>query len=215
VLPNELMLVANFKRHYNMKIILTLLFPVIFGTTIYGQVITYDDFKTVIPFLQKEDFKEAFKKTSQLLSTTQNDSSDLRGIVTYMNIFSSAGMVIVNQMTHDEFKKNADKYVGQWIVMPAHPCIDSSISGAFDVLQFLTNDGRIEGITIAGNKTKTNILCFEHFNYADPIKPSDFIGKNVRCGGVLEKVDINPNKSMIWISRLHISNAFAREMTPR
>src|SRR5687768_16403390 len=109
-----------------MKIILTILLPLIVATTSYGQIITYDDFKLVIPFLQKEDFKGAFDKTSQLLSSTQNDSSDLRGIVTYMNIFSAAGMVTVDQMTHADFLKNVNKYVGQRLVMSAHPCIDSS-----------------------------------------------------------------------------------------
>lgn len=91
-----------------MKFILALLLSLLVGTKIDGQVITYDDFKTVIPFLQKEDFEAAFEKTNQLLSSTQNDSSDLRGIVTYMNMFSSAGMVSLDQMTYDNFSKNAN-----------------------------------------------------------------------------------------------------------
>lgn len=92
-----------------MKFILILFLPLLVTSASYGQVITYDEFKTVIPFLQKEDFKVAFDKTSKLLSNTQNDSSDLRGIVTYMNIFSAAGMVSLDQMTHAEFLKNANQ----------------------------------------------------------------------------------------------------------
>jgi len=197
-----------------MKLILTLLLPLLIATTSYGQVITYDDFKTVIPFLQKEDFKSAFEKTSQLLSATQNDSSDLRGIVTYMNIFSAAGMVTLDQMTHEDFLKNANKYVGQRLVMSAHPCIDSSAQG-YNSLKFVTEKGQLQGMTIAANNKKTNIHCFEYFKYADPINPSELIGKIVRCGGTLETVEVNPNNSKIWISRLHINNAFAREMTSR
>jgi hypothetical protein len=197
-----------------MKIILTFLFPFIFGATSYAQVITYDDFKTVIPFLQTEDFKSAFEKTNQLLSSTQNDSSDLRGIVTYMNIFSAAGMVTLGQMTYEDFSKNANKYIGQMIVMSAHPCIDSSENG-YNSLKFITYENKLQGMTITANNAKTNILCFEYFDYSDPINPSDFIGKNVRCGGILQAVETNPNKSKIWISRLHISNAFARIMRPR
>ena len=197
-----------------MKIILTLLIPFIFKTTAYGQSITYDDFKTVIPFLQKEDFKGAFEKTSQLLSTTENDSSDLRGIVTYMNIFSAAGMVTLDQMSHDNFLITANKYLGQRLVMSAHPCIDSSVQG-YNSLQFLTQDGTLQGMIISSNNKNTNILCFEYFKYADKINPADFIGKNVRSGGILESIEVNPNKSKIWIARLHITNAFARVMTPR
>ncbi|TWI78303.1 hypothetical protein IQ13_3985 [Lacibacter cauensis] len=194
-----------------MKLILSLLFPLIIATVSYGQVIIYDDFKSVIPFLQKEDFKGAFDKTSQLLSSTQNDSSDLRGIVIYMNIFSSAGMVTLDQMSHADFLKKANKYVGQRLVMSAHPYIDSSAHG-YNSLQFFTKDGQLQGMTITANNTKTNILCFEYFKYAGPINPSEFIGKNVRCGGTLISVEVNPNNSKIWISRLHIGNAFARAM---
>ena len=197
-----------------MKYILTLLFHIIVAKTSYGQVITYDDFKSVIPFVQKEDFKIAFKKTTELLKTTENDSSDLRGIVTYMNIFSAAGMVTLDQMTHADFFKNANKYIGQRLVMSAHPCIDSSSQGD-NSLKFATVDGQIQGMTITNNNKKTNILCFEYFKYKDVIIPSELIGKNIRCGGTLEKIEVNPNNSKIWISRLHITNAFAREMTPR
>jgi hypothetical protein len=197
-----------------MKFIFTLLFPLFIGATIYGQVITYDDFKTVIPFLQKEDFKSAFEKTNQLLSSTQNDTSDLRGIVTYMNIFSAAGMVSLDQMTYDDFSRNADKLVGQYLVMSAHPCIDSSAQ-SFNSLKFVMQDGQQQGMTISANNKGTNILCFEYFQYADQINPGEFIGKNVRCGGILKSFEINPNKSKIWISRLHISDAFVRVMTPR
>jgi len=197
-----------------MKIILALVAPFILATTTYGQVISYDDFKTVIPFLQKEDFKGAFERTNQLLNTTQNDSSDLRGIVTYMNIFSAAGMVSLDQMTHDDFLKNANKYVGQRLVMSAHPCIDSTAIG-FNSLQFRMSGEKLQGSTTSANNSKTSILCFEYFKYAEEINPADFIGKNVRCGGTLESVEVNPNKSTIWISRIFIANAFARIMTPR
>ncbi|WP_149694469.1 hypothetical protein [Chitinophaga sp. CF418] len=70
-------------------------------------------------------------------------------------------------------------------------------------------------MTITANNKKTSILCFEYFKYGDAINPSDIIGKDIRCGGTLASVEVNPNNSKIWISKLHIENAFAREMTPR
>ena len=214
-LHKALPLAANFKQYSTiMKIILTLLISLIFGTTILGQVISYDDFKTVIPFLQKEDFKGAFEKTSKLLVATENDSSDLRGIITYMNIFSSAGMVTLDQITHDDFLKNANKYLGQKVVMSAHPFVDSSSQG-YNSLKLTMQDGTLQGMTITANNSKKNILCFEYFKYVDEINPADFIGKNVCSGGTLESLEINPNKSKVWISRLHITNAFTRVMTPR
>ena len=52
-------------------------------------------------------------------------------------------------------------------------------------------------MTITSNSQKTNILCFEYFDYADVIDPSELIGKNVRCGGTLSSIEINPNKSTV------------------
>jgi len=195
------------------KLILTIITSLTIATTSFGQTITYDDFKEVIPFLQKEDFKGAYEKTSTLLESTINDSSDLRGIVTYMNIFSATGMVTLDQMTYKEFEKVTKKFIGQYVVMSAHPCIDSSAKG-YNSIQFITNDNdKLEGMTISSNSQKTNILCFEYFDYAEPINPIELIGKNVRCGGILSSIETNPNKSKIWIARLRITNAFARVMT--
>lgn len=197
-----------------MKFLLNLCAILIISASSYGQEISYDDFRSVIPFLQNEDFKGAFDRTSQLLKSTQNDSSDLHGIVIYMNIFSAAGMATLDLMTHSEFAKIVNSYVGQRLVMSAHPCVDSASQG-FNSLKFVTENGQLMGTTITANKKGTNILCFEYFKYADQVNPKDFIGKNIRCGGTLKSVEVNPNNSKIWISRLHIEDAFAREMTPR
>lgn len=181
--------------------------------TIHAQVITHDDFKSVIPYLQGEDFKSAFEKTNQLLSETQNDSSDIRGIITYMNIFSAAGMVAADQMTYENFTKNANRHIGQRLVMPAHPCIDSAALG-YNTLKFIMHNGILKGMTTTANKSKTTILCFEYFVYKESINPSRYIGRNVRCGGILESIEVNPNKSKVWISRIYIRDAFARVITP-
>lgn len=176
-------------------------------------MIIHDDFKRIIPYLQREDFKSAFEKTNQLLEETQNDSSDIRGIVTYMNIFSAAGMVAADQMTYDDFAKNANRHIGQRLVMPAHPCIDSAALG-YNTLKFIMHNGILKGMTTTANQAKTTILCFEYFVYKEPIHPSRYIGRNVRCGGILESIEVNPNKSKVWISRIYIRDAFARVITP-
>ena len=197
-----------------MKYLAAVLFSVFFGTITYGQVISYDDFTEVIPFLQKEDFKDAFEKTNKLLGSTQNDSSDLRAIVTYMNIYSAAAMVSLDQMTYADFKHNTQRYVGQRLVMSAHPCVDSSVQ-AFNSLKFVTQDGVLQGMTISSNSKNTSIFCFEYFKFSETINPADFIGKTVRTGGILESIEVNPHESRIWVARLHVANAIARVMEPR
>jgi hypothetical protein len=192
-----------------LAIYILILLPGVIG----AQVLTHDDFKSVVPYLQREDFKSAFQKTNQLLEETQNDSSDIRGIVTYINIFSAAGMVATDQMTYDDFAKNANRHIGQRLVMPAHPCIDSAALG-YNTLKFIIHNGMLKGMTTTANQSKTTILCFEYFVYKEPVNPTRYIGRNVRCGGILESIEVNPNKSKIWISRIYIRDAFARIITP-
>jgi len=181
--------------------------------SLFAQTISYDDFKEVIPFLQKEDYESAYKKTATLLNNSKNDTSDLHGIVLYMNIYCMAGMVVNDEMKPDEFSKKAKQFIGQKIVMAAHPCVDSS-ANAFNSLQFRIDKGQYQGETTTANKAGTSILCFEYFNFANDINPSDYIGQNVRCAGIIQSIEVNPSRAKLWISRIHVGKAFARVMNP-
>lgn len=180
-----------------------------------AQTVSQDDFRSIIPFLQKEDFKSAFDASTQILNATINDSSDLRGIVTYINLYSSAGMVSKGEMSYDAFEKNSKQFIGHYLVMSAHPCVDSG-KLAYNSLSFFRDEnGRLKGQTTTANNKATSILLFEYFDFAEPIDPQAYIGKNVRCGGILEDFKPNPNKSIVIIGRMYIKNAFIRDMTPR
>jgi hypothetical protein len=194
-----------------MKYILPFLLAICFLFNANGQEITYEEFKGLIPDLQSENWKSAYEKSGKLLESTQNDSSDLRAIVTYMNIFSAAGMVTQDQMTHEAFLKNANRFVGQRLLMAAHPVAKTEGSTVNQTLLKNTDTGS-EGFTTACNSKGTFIFCFEKFQFSDKINPEDFAGTNVRCGGILTAVETNPNKSKIWISRLTISNATLRKL---
>lgn len=176
----------------------------------YGQSITYEDFKSLIPYLRTEDWKTAFKESSKLLQTADKDTSDFKAIVLYINIYSAAGMVSAGQMTYKELEKNVVKFQGQKIVMSAHPVAHDN-GGALNATYLTVNDTTNEAFTTATNSKETNILCFEKFYIKDKIIPEDFQTSAVRCGGTLEKIELNPNKSMVWILRLTVKDAFARK----
>jgi hypothetical protein len=197
-----------------MRLFFTLLITFIFTTFISGQVVTYEDFKSIIPLIQKEKFKDAFQKTNDLLNNTKNDSSDLRGIVAYMNIFAAAGMVTLDQMTLDEFSMNTKKMVGQKIVMAGHPCVDST-KNSFNCVTFLKKEGQLQGFSMEANAKKINILCFEYFKFKMAVNPSDYVGKNVRCKGILDSFEVNPSPLKTWITRLHISDADINIFIPK
>lgn len=188
---------------------------ILFQFVAAAQTVSYDDFRSIIPFLQKEDFKSAFNASKKILNETIYDSSDLRGIVTYINLYSSAGMVSKGEMSYDDFEKNSKQFIGQYLVMSAHPCVDSG-KLAYNSLSFFRDEnGRVKGRTTTANSKATSILLFEYFDFAEAVDPQAYIGKNVRCGGILEDLKPNPNKSIVLIGRMYIKNAFIRDMTPR
>jgi hypothetical protein len=193
-----------------MKKVLTLIILFIGLSQSYGQTLSYDDFKSLIPYLKTEDWKSAFKESGKLLKSADKDTSEFHAIILYINIFSAAGMVTENQMTYKELEKNVMKFQGQKIIMSAHPV--TTKDGALRQLKFEVTDSTNTAFTSATNSAGANILCFEKFIFKDKINLDDFPEKSfVRCGGTLEKIETNPNKSLIWILRLTVTDAFARK----
>ncbi|MDP4208909.1 MAG: hypothetical protein Q8928_08860 [Bacteroidota bacterium] len=192
-----------------MKRILTALVFVFGLTMMQAQTVTYEDFKGLIPYLKTEDWKSAFQESSKLLKAADHDTSDFKAIVLYVNIFSAAGMVVNEQMTYKELENNIMQFKGQKIIMSAHPLTIKD--GSLNCLKFSVSDTTNEAFTSSTNAKGTNILCFERFHFKDKQNPANFGNSFVRCGGTLDKIELNPNKSMIWILRLTVKNAFARK----
>lgn len=197
-----------------MASLFTFALSILFTAPSFAQVLTYENFRSLIPYMQKEDYKGAFSRSDSLLAATPNDTSEFRAIVCYMHLYAAAGMVSRQEMSHDAFEKHAKGFVGKRLVMSGHPCIDSAARG-FNSLQFNRDENGLKGMTITANKQGSSILFFEYFTYAGPVDPAELLGKTVRCGGRLASLEVNPNKSTIWIARLHLEDAFARPMIPR
>lgn len=176
----------------------------------FAQTISYDDFKNVVPSLQKEDWKTAFKTTGKLLKDTETDSSDLHSIVTFIHIFSAAGMVSNGDMSYDELQEAVNPYIGKFVITAAHPLGNPDQKGGLNQTYVTVNDTMMQAFTSATNANGTSIFCFEYSNLAAPPDMQTLKGKFVRTGGILTKVEYNPNRSNIWIMRLTIDQAFIR-----
>ncbi len=172
-------------------------------TQSYAQTLTREDFTGLIPYLKTEDWKSAFSESEKLLQSAENDTSDYHAIILYIHIFSAAGMVTQDQMTHKELEKKVMKFQGQKVLMSAHK---------FSQETFDTSSTPNTAFQSATNAKGVNILCFEKFFFTDKINLDDYTENTfVRFGGVLEKIEINPNKSKIWILRLTVKDAYARK----
>jgi hypothetical protein len=173
-----------------------------------AETLTYESFKSLIPALQKEDWKSAFEQSATLLKGAPNDTSEFKAIIIYVNIYAAAGMVTKNEMTYEALKKNIEPFIGQKVIMSSHP-----ISKNPAVTLNRTHIQPKEAHSTAANSKGTNIFCFENFFFAEEVKPADFDGKGVlvRCGGTLNAIETNPNQSTIWVLRLTVKDAFVRK----
>jgi hypothetical protein len=98
--------------------------------------------------------------------------------------------------------------------MSGHPCIETTATG-MNSFQFTEENGKQQGTTISTNKAKTNILLFEYYHFPEIQNPEDYVGKTVRCGGILDRFEISPTQSKIWIARIHLTQATINFFVPR
>jgi len=194
--------------HY-LKLFIVLLVVLVTGSSrAHAQVLTYDDFKSVVPFLQKEDWESAFKKSGDLLKhSPKDDTTSYKGILTYIHIVSAAAMVANDKMTYGRLRKSILKYKGHMVLMAAHP-VAADGSNTINKTFLSNNDTTGTGFTTSTNRGGTIIFCFERFTFKNKINPADFDNAVVRCGGRLAAIEINPHETKTWIVRLRVSDAF-------
>ena len=192
-----------------MKYLFTYLIILLFTHFSSAQPLTHEDFGRLMPSIKQENWKSTFDESSKLLYREPNDTSDYHAIILYIHIFSGAGLVSQKQMSYKTLKDSILKDQGQRIIMPSHPITYKD--GQLKHVKLEISDTSNRAFTVATNNSGTSIMCFEYFNFKDKINVNDFpINAYVRCGGILDKIEMNPNKSTIWILRLHVKDAFLR-----
>ncbi len=177
----------------------------------FAQTLTGDDLGLMVPSLKSEDWESVHTTAAGLLDQHgREDTSWARAALLYMNLYAAAGMVTEDKMSFDELAQKAKKFEGQYIRMPGHPV--TTKDGALSQIKFTVTDSTAEAFTAAANDMGTNILCFERFYLKNKINPDEFPPRSFAgCAGILQKAEINPRKSKIWILRLTISDAVVRK----
>ena len=141
-----------------------------------------------------------------------DDSSDFKANVNYAVILSAAGMVANNKMTYPELRETLRPFLGKYIMMPAHPTTTDTLTTSSGITILGENKSGIKGTTITQSADKKTVLCFENFEFSDPIIISDYDKVRTRCGGKLAIVEINPYMDNIWILRLRITDAIIQKI---
>lgn len=129
-------------------------------------------------------------------------------MMVYIRLFSGAGLVSQKKMSAKKLDVAILPLIGQKVMMSAHAYIKDEVGGLNSTI-FNRDSSQWKAFTAAANHAGTSILCMEYFEMRKA--PLPFKEKTVvRCGGILQATELNPNKSSVWILRLTVTNVFIR-----
>lgn len=169
--------------------------------------ISRQDVLPLLSQLEAKDYKDAHKTASELITKFNQDSSYIMGIVRYGFLYSGAALISDGKMKYEDLQVHAAKLEGQLIRMAVHPSSIDTANAVWNSNVFYNTETGTHCKTVSTNEDGTSIYFFEDFQFDMLLEPAKLNGKLTRCGGLLDKIEFNPNGSTIWIMRLHISNA--------
>lgn len=188
------------------KIILSLL--VLFSFSVIQAQITDDQYKSLIPIIKTENWKEAFKASSKILKDAAEDKSENAGLVRFLNVYAAAGMVKDGSMKFEKMQKIANKIMGKNI-LSANFMASMNPQNTLNKTLFTNFDAANKGFTIVTNKFG-KIIFYVEYDIVKDIDPKSLHGTMVSCGGVIKEVEINPDKKTDWILKIRVADAFIR-----
>lgn len=189
------------------KSILFLLF--VLGFQLAQAQITKEDYKSIIPYLQTEDWKGAFKATNKLLKNAEADTSEYKSMVVYFNIYAATGLTSEGKMKLEEYKELVTKYKGQRIFLAGH----LASRDARNTLNktFITSSTNGSSAVTSVTTSKLRPLMLEQTDFSKKLDLEYYFGTTIRCGGILKDVEVNMDKeSKEWLLKIFVSDGFIR-----
>lgn len=171
--------------------------------------------------IKREDWAEASLTAEDYLKKTGAETKDkqiarLRYIYLYSLAgqiidFSVAGKEVGEENARRELERAANQFIGEEFILPSRKIR----ADCTDLLNYVCASKDNPGIMriTATNSTGTSIHSFDYVKMSgvklDVVRHSN---KDVVLGGILEKVEFNPNKSNIWIMRLIFKDGYVKEI---
>lgn len=192
------------------KVLFTLLLVV--SCNISFSQISRSEILPLFDHLEKGKSKAAHKLSLKLLSNYESDTTYMMGIVRYAFLHSGAALIASRKMKYSKLKSQVPLVEGKFIAMAGHPSTTDTTKVHFNTNIFKSQNGKVTCFSTSTNNTATTIYAFEMFDFKDNFDIDELNGKVIRCAGVLEKVELNPNESILWIMKLHVKDAILREL---
>lgn len=189
------------------KSILFLLFLIGFQVT--QAQITKEDYKSIIPLLQAEDWKGAYKLSSKLLKDNPADTSEYKTMVVYLNIYAATGMAAENKIDRKKLNEIVSQYKNQLVFLAGH-LASKDDKNTMNKTMLSSVNGKSNGFTTITNK-QFKVMLVEDISFAKTFDPAFYQGSFVRCGGKLAEIEVNMDKTNNeWLVKLTVTDAFIR-----
>lgn len=186
-----------------------LLLLCVLGLQMAQAQITKEDYKSLIPHLQKEDWKAAYKASAKLLSNAQSDTSEYKQMVAYFNIYAAAGMTADGKMKREKLQELVAKFKGEKIFLAGH-IASRDMRNTLNKTFISTGDATSSAVTSVTN-SKLQPLMLEQVTFNQKLDLEFYFGTTVRCGGVLSDFEINQDQAnKEWLVKLFVTEGFIR-----
>ncbi len=187
------------------KIILSLL--VLFSFSLLSAQIADDDFNDIFPQIKAENWKKAYKVSSKLLDdVSENDTSDNAGFARFLTLYSAAGMVKEGNMTYEELQVITNQFTGKNFIS-AYYIASMNPQNTLNKTLFTNFDGLNKGFTIV-TTIKGKIVFYIEYDIVKDIEPKTLHGTMVSCGGMINEIELNPDKKTDWILKIKVHKAY-------
>jgi hypothetical protein len=162
------------------------------------------ELEKVISALQKEDWKEAAGLSKQYLAKLQKEDADPAvAVLRYMLLFSSAGQVALGEMTYDQLQTVVNPMVGKEVQLPFGKIV--TVCHGNGSICFPANGNFDVSVVLVNNKG-THIHSFVYANLQEKFDHASHLGEFATVRGIVDSIQLNPNRSTIWITRVFLKN---------
>ncbi len=172
------------------------------------------EWRILIDAVQAENWEKSQFLAGQYLTKYKVDNEKKQlARLRYIRLYALAGKVVESSLAGKkpeedtariELEKSASGFLEKEFFMPSRQ-ISDDCEGRLNYVCRSQQPGNVLRVT-ATNRTGKAIHSFEYVRLKENFNVADYIGKLGVLGGVLKKIEFNPNKSNVWIMRLFFEN---------
>lgn len=177
-----------------------------------------EDWQEMAKAFDREDWVLASNLSAAHLQSLakENDKKQVAQL-RYLHLFALAGKVLYNNEignTAEAEKATTEidlvlaRFVGKEILLPARP-FAKECAKKLNVVCATAETPDILRST-ATNRSGTAIHSFDYVGFENPVDIKEFEGRNVFVGGILQRAEMNEDKTKPWVMRLVIKNGNLR-----